>query len=340
MKSILEIPKISVVIIGRNEGERLIRCIKSVQEMCPHGGEVELIYVDTSSTDGSPRHAADLGARVICLQPARPCAAVARNVGWRLATGPLVLFLDGDTILHPDFVVNVLPLFADSTVAVVCGQRREIDLESSVFNRVLDLDWVNPPGPIDYCGGDAMIRRTVLEEIDGYDETLIAGEEPDMCRRMREKGYAIQQVDKPMTEHDLGIHQWGQYWRRATRTGHAYAEVSARYRNTAFPLWARESRQNVIRGLGLLLLGPTAMIAAALWQSWMLALAVVGIYVGLVLRSAYKFRWKGAGLGTMLLYGVHSHLQQIPILLGQLTYWKNRRVGGRQSLIEYKEVST
>jgi len=89
-----------------------------------------------------------------------------------------------------------------------------------------------------------------------------------------------------------------------------------------------------------LLLGPTAMIAAVLWQSSMLALAVVGIYVGLVLRSAYKFRWKGAGLGTMLLYGVHSHLQQIPILLGQLTYWKNRRAGGRQSLIEYKEVST
>jgi cellulose synthase/poly-beta-1,6-N-acetylglucosamine synthase-like glycosyltransferase len=340
MKNILVAPKISVVIIGRNEGERLIRCIKSVKDMCPYGGEVELIYVDTSSNDGSPRHAADLGAQVICLQPVRPCAAVARNAGWRLATGPLVLFLDGDTILHPDFVVNVLPLFDDERVAVVCGQRREINLGSSVFNRVLDLDWVNPAGPTDYCGGDAIIRRAVLEEVAGYDETLIAGEEPDMCRRMREKGYVIQQADRPMTGHDLAIHQWGQYWLRATRTGHAYAEVSARYRNTPLPLWARESRQNVIRGLGLLLLAPTGLVAAILWPSWTPALAVVGIYVALVLRSAYKFRWKGGDPVTMVLYGVHSHLQQIPILLGQLSYWKQRLAGNRQSLIEYKEVST
>jgi cellulose synthase/poly-beta-1,6-N-acetylglucosamine synthase-like glycosyltransferase len=340
MKNILGAPKISVVIIGKNEGERLIRCIKSVQEMSSHGGEVQVIYVDTASSDGSPQHAADLGAQVICLQPVRPCAAVARNAGWSLATGPLVLFLDGDTILHPDFVVNVLPLFNDESVAVVCGQRREIDLESSVFNRVLDLDWVNPAGPTDYCGGDAIIRKAVLDEVEGYDESLIAGEEPDMCRRMREKGYVIQQVDRPMTGHDLAIHRWGQYWRRATRTGHAYAEVSERYRNTPLPLWARESRQNVIRGLGLLLLGPTGLMAAILWPSGAFALAVVGIYGVLVLRSAYKFRWKGADLVTMLLYGVHSHLQQIPILFGQLTYWKKRLAGDRQSLIEYKEVST
>ena len=133
----------------------------------PHGGEVELIYVDTSSTDGSPRHAADLGARVICLQPARPCAAVARNAGWRLATGPLVLFLDGDTILHPDFVVNVLPLFADSTVAV--GMRTTSRNRSRVIGvqSCARSGLGQPSGPIDYCGGDAMIRRTVLEEIDG-----------------------------------------------------------------------------------------------------------------------------------------------------------------------------
>jgi glycosyltransferase involved in cell wall biosynthesis len=336
----LQVTNISVVIIGRNEGERLIRCIKSVKEMRAHGGELELIYVDTSSTDGSPQRAADLGAQVICIHPVRPCAAVARNTGWREASGSLVLFLDGDTILHPDFVVSSLPLFADKNVAVVCGQRREIHPEASMFNRVLDLDWVSPPGPTDYCGGDAIIRRNLLEEVEGYDETLIAGEEPDMCRRMREKGYIIQQVDHPMTGHDLAIHRWGQYWRRATRTGYAYAEVSERYRDTPLPLWSRESRRNVKRGLGLLLLGPTGLFLALLWPSWIPALAVLGIYGALALRSAYKFRWKGGDPVTMLLYGMHSHLQQIPIFIGQLIYLKKRRAGDRQSLIEYKEVST
>src|SRR5262249_8757849 len=148
------------------------------------GGPVELIYVDSASIDGSPERAATYGARVVIVRPERPCAAVGRNAGWQAAAAPLVLFLDGDTVLHPDFVAECLPQFAIPQVAVVWGNRRELYPEASLYIRVLDLDWVYPPGPSEFCGGDALIRRTVLQELGGYDERLIAGEEPEMCRRM------------------------------------------------------------------------------------------------------------------------------------------------------------
>ncbi len=156
-------PVLSVVVIGRNEGERLARCLESVRAMTDPGGPVELIYVDSASTDGSPERAAALGATVMTVRPERPSAALGRNAGWRVAQAPLVLFLDGDTILHPRFVADSLPEFQNPPVTVVWGHRREIHPEASLYNRVLDLDWIYPPGPSEFCGGDALMRREPLE---------------------------------------------------------------------------------------------------------------------------------------------------------------------------------
>ncbi len=119
-------PVLSVVVIGRNEGDRLERCLKSVAAMDPIGGAVEVIYVDSASTDGSAERAAGLGVKVIRVAPERPCAAVGRNAGWKAATAPIMLFLDGDTVLAPGFVVDSLHEFDDPKVAVVSGHRREI----------------------------------------------------------------------------------------------------------------------------------------------------------------------------------------------------------------------
>ena len=331
-------PALSVVVIGRNEGERLTRCIESVKAMRPVDGPVELIYVDSASTDDSVARAEALGARVITVRPERPCAAVGRNAGWRAAAAPFVLFLDGDTVLDPDFVADSLPEFDDPEVTVVWGHRRETRPEASLFNRVLDLDWVYPPGPSEFCGGDALMRRAVLEAVGGYDDRLIAGEEPEMCRRMRAKGYVILHVDRPMTGHDLAMTRWSQYWRRATRTGHAYAEVSDRFRDTDAPMWRREVTRNRAHALVLVALPVLGVALSVALRSWLPAAAALAFLALLVVRSAWRSRWKGGGWWTLLLYGVHSHFQQIPIFLGQLRYARDRRAGRKRGLIEYKEA--
>ena len=81
--------KLSVVVIGRNEGARLRRCLESVHAM-RRDWNMELIYVDSGSSDGSVALAERLGTKTIVLTPLRPSAALGRNAGWRAATGEIL----------------------------------------------------------------------------------------------------------------------------------------------------------------------------------------------------------------------------------------------------------
>ena len=330
------LPVLSVVIICRNEGERLERCILSTQAI--HGWQpAEILYVDSGSTDGSLDLAARLGATVLPLSPGTFTAARARNLGWRNASAELILFLDGDTILNSDFPLAALTeLRKDPTNAAAWGHRREICPCLSIYVRVLDLDWVYPPGETPYFGGDVLIRRAALEAVNGFDETLIAGEEPEMCRRMRNLGWRIQHIDVPMTLHDLAITRFSQYWRRSQRAGYAFAAVSARFRTSSDQFWSGEVWRNRLRGL-FWLLTPVLALAASVA---LLSLVPVAIWLlilfAMAARTAWQYRWKSAPWSTLLLYGFHSHLQQIPILFGQLQFLFNRN----KALMEYKDVTS
>jgi GT2 family glycosyltransferase len=328
-------PVLSVVVIGRNEGERLARCLDSIASMRPIQGFTETIYVDSGSSDGSMERAAQFDVAPISLVSNHPCAAAGRNAGWRTAKAPIVFFLDGDTVLERDFVADSMSEFDDPRIAVVFGHRREIHPQQSLFNRVLDLEWITPPGPADFCGGDALIRREVLERLGGYDERLIAGEEPDLCRRIRAEGYTVLHVDRPMSLHDIAMTRFSQYWRRGLRGGYAYAEVSARYRDTVLPLWSREARRNLLQG-GLMLLiaggAPLLSIAVCSLIPVLIGLAVIAL---LAMRTALRYRWKSTQLTTRLLYGLHSHLVHVPILFGQLKYYMDRYLNKTARLIEY-----
>jgi glycosyltransferase involved in cell wall biosynthesis len=326
---------VSVVVIGRNEGERLRRCLRSVFGM-GRDFALEVIYVDSGSTDGSVALAEAEGAQTIALRPERPSAALGRNAGWNAAKGSIVLFLDGDTVLHPNFVASSLPEFSAPSVAVIWGHRREIHPEQSIFNRTLDLDWVYAPGLAEYCGGDALFRRGILARTNGFDATLIAGEEPELCRRITALGFNILHVDRPMTGHDLAITRWSQYWKRCTRAGHAFAEVAERFRNTDQPFWSGESERNRNRFL-ILAAGLLATIAASIVLRSLLPIAAYFmLFVLFSVRSAWKQSWKTGDRIALLMYGVHSHLQQVPIYFGQLQYKWSRRRGKRLILFEYK----
>lgn len=332
-------PDVSVVVIGRNEGARLERCLRSVEAADWRGVNHEVIYVDSHSVDGSPARAAALGARVLSLGDVKPCAAAARNIGWRAALAPLVLFLDGDTELHPAFVQRAgAVLLSDARLAGVWGHRRESRPQQSIYTRVLDLDWVFAPGRVDYFGGDVLVRREALAQAGGFDDAQVAGEEPELCRRLRALGWEIEHIDAPMTRHDLAITTARAWWTRAERAGLAYAQVADRFKHTEDPLWQREARRNVVHAGALLALPPLALLLLVLQPlaAAALALAVLGLWA----RSARRCRWKCPDEpGLAWAYAAHSHLQQLPILAGQWRWWRLQRRRVAPTLIEYKAAA-
>jgi glycosyltransferase involved in cell wall biosynthesis len=328
-------PALSVVIIGRNEGARLTRCLQSVSEL-ERAFQIEVIYVDSASIDASPQSARDYNAHVVVLSGDGQTAARGRNAGWRCARAEYVLFLDGDTILNPEFPGAALRVLeSDARIAAVWGHRRELHPERSLYNRVLDLDWIYLPGITEYFGGDVVMRRSALIETGGYDPELIAGEEPELGRRLRARGHLIMHIDTPMTLHDLNITRFRQYWLHAVRAGYAYAEISDRFRRTSDPMWREESRRNMARGAVWIMWLCTG-VALAAFRSWGI-LAWIAVLAVLSIRSAWRVRYKAPGRNLLLLlYGLHSHLQQIPVLFGQLQYQRSRRSEKRTGIIEYK----
>lgn len=319
-----------IVAIGRNEGERLQRCLQS---LLPHS--YPIIYVDSGSTDGSVEYARSVGVEVVPLDLTIPfTAARARNAGWRrlIELHPdteFVQFLDGDCELDAGwFVVALDGMATMPTVAVVCGRRRERFPEQTIYNRLCDLEWDTPIGPADACGGDALMRLGALVAAGGYRDDLIAGEEPELCVRLREQGGKVVRLDAEMTLHDAAMTRFSQWWKRNTRAGHAFAEVATTHRASLCRIWAKEVRSNWVWG-GVLPLG-------VLLSCGLLLLPVGLLYVRLYFKIVRNRRQRGDDARTAKLYARYCVLSKIPQALGQWRYVRNRWRGKRTTLIEYK----
>ena len=320
-------PTLAAIVIGRNEGARLVRCLASV---VPAVGRV--VYVDSGSTDGSVAAARGAGAEVIQLDLATPfTAARARNAGIAALRGgappAYVQFIDGDCELQPGWIATA-QAFLDThpRTAIACGRRRERFPEASVWNRLCDREWNTPIGEAKACGGDALIRWTALEEVGGYTPALIAGEEPEMCVRLRARGWQIWRLDAEMTLHDAAMTRLGQWWKRTRRGGHAAAEGMAMHGAPPERHGVAQVRRALIWGLAL----PGVALAGLMVTPWSpaLLLAWPAQVIRLALRDgATRGAWEQA---LFLTLGKSAEA------LGVLEYVVRRSLQKPAGLIEYK----
>jgi GT2 family glycosyltransferase len=313
-------PHVDAVVIGRNEGARLIACLASLR-----GKVGRIIYVDSGSTDDSVAVAQAAGAEVVELDMDRPfTAARARNAGLaRLEGGVFVQVVDGDCTVQPGWISDASAYMSTRPgLAVVCGRRREIAPEASVYNRLINREWDTPIGSAKTCGGDAMMRLEALRDVGGYDDSLIAGEEPDLCLRLRAAGWGIWRLGDEMTLHDARMLRFRQWWQRARRAGHAFAEGAARHGAGPERHWIAETRRALLWGAVLpVLIGLAAMVHP-------LALTLALIYPAQVIRLVrMSDDWQWA-LFTQV--GKFAEAQ------GALGYYLHRFRGRKQDLIEYK----
>ena len=319
--------RIGVVVIGRNEGERLIACLKSVRAAAD-----ATVYVDSGSTDGSVEAAAGLGAQTVRLDLSTPfTAARARNAGYRrlkeIAAPDYVQFIDGDCVLDAGWI-DAAAAFLDREpgVAAACGRRREKFPDRTIYNRLCDREWDTPVGEALSCGGDALIRAAAFDAAGGYRDGLIAGEEPELCVRLRAAGWRVHRLDAEMTLHDIAMTSLGQWMKRASRAGHAYAEVSTLHRGKPENIWGRETA----RALAWSALAPAALAAGAFLHPAGFALLLA--YPAQVARIALR----GGGAPVEWANGALSVLGKFAEAQGVLTYSVNRLTGKKAAIIEYK----
>ncbi|SHF71280.1 Glycosyltransferase, GT2 family [Litoreibacter ascidiaceicola] len=315
---------VGVVVIGRNEGARLIRCLSSVM------GQADfVVYVDSGSSDGSQAAAKELGADVISVDMDLPfTAARARNDGFiHLATKndeiEYVQFIDGDCALNSDWIALAQKYLDEHPrVAVACGRRRERHPTASIYNRLIDQEWDTPVGEAKSCGGDAMMRVTAFQDVSGFNPELIAGEEPELCVRLRADGWTICRLDAEMTLHDAAISKLSQWWKRNRRAGHAYGEGVAMHGRPPENHGVRETRSALIWGVGI----PVTALFGSFLSTWALGLLLA--WPAQVIRLGIR---DGDFSRAFFLT-----LGKLPEAQGILGYYFERWRGKRVSLIEYK----
>lgn len=324
----MNVPRIAAVIIGRNEGARFLDCLASLPATLH-----PVIYVDSGSTDGSVAAARAAGAEVVELDPTRPfTAARARNAGLARLEGDAAEFvqlLDGDCALRAGWVDTAARALRDDPgLAVVCGRRRERHPEASVYNRLCDAEWDTPAGPARACGGDAMMRLAPLRAAGGYRGDLIAGEEPELCVRLRQAGWRIARLGAEMTWHDAGMTRLGQWWRRSRRAGHAYAEGAALHGAAPERHWVRETVRALVWGAAL----PLAAAAALVLAPPLGALLLLA-YPAQVLRLALRWGARRRGAWERAVFTVLGRFAEAQ---GALGCFLSRLSGRRRGLVEYK----
>lgn len=323
---------VGVVIIGRNEGGRLVRCLASVT-----GFPGRVVYVDSGSTDDSVAAATAAGADVVALDMSRPfTAARARNAG--LAElgvhegqdAPLdgvpkyIQFIDGDCEMQPDWLEQGLNfLVSHPEMAVVSGRLRERHPEASIYNALCDEEWNAPVGETHYCGGIAMMRTRALMQTGVFDARMIAGEEPELCLRLQSDGWKIWRLSDEMAIHDAAMMRFGQFWARMRRGGFAYAlwtDMHGRGRNG---LGARLMLRSLFWGAMM----PISILLAAIFVS---PLVLVLLLVYPLQITVFVRRGQSPSSATLLVVGKFAEARGV--LDFYLSKWRGRPLG----LIEHK----
>ncbi|WP_425071655.1 glycosyltransferase [Sagittula sp. S175] len=316
---------VDVVLIGRNEGHRLKAALASVAELAR-----QVVYVDSGSTDDSVAAARAAGAKVVNLDMSTPfTAARARNAGFDALDAPeYVQFIDGDCALVPGYLDKAAAFLDDNPkVGMVTGWRSEIHRDVSLYNQLCDWEWRRPAGTILACGGDMMVRAPLWRAVGGMNPIVIASEDEEICVRFRKAGWLLHRIPEEMTRHDAAMTRFGQWWQRAIRSGHGFAQVGHLHPE----YFARERMRVWTYALVL----PLIALAGFVTQLWLTAFILL-IYLLNYLRTVQGLRRGGMRWSEAWPHAALIALSKFPNLIGMLRYHARRLSGAEMRIIEYK----
>ena len=314
------------VVIGRNEGQRLIKCLESLVCQLDY-----IVYVDSGSTDNSLIEAEKLGVSCVLLDLSLPfTAARARNagaeyLGRKYNNLEYYHFIDGDCELSVTWLDNAIKVFEEKKgVAIVCGRLREKHRNSSVYMRLCDMDWYRSAGFVDSCGGIATYKRASFEAVKGFDSQLMAGEEPELCKRIRENSELILCINSEMGTHDSGMTRFSQWWTRCVKVGFGFMSGSE------WGGWSKQYKSAIFWGLGV----PLILVVSAFFTSG-LSLLGFALYPVQVYRIFRNVQGEGLAWYDKFIYSFFCVLSKFPEAQGVIAFYINK-IKKKNTLIQYK----
>ena len=326
---------IGLVVIGRNEGQRLLLSLQSMQSSrCP------IVYVDSGSSDNSVEIARPLVSCLHQLDPQTPfSAARARNEGFEqlmalFPTLQFIQFVDGDCVICEGWLAAAAAAMQqDNKRAAIVGHLQELNPELSVYNRMCAMEWRSPAGDLTNfgaLGGISMIRADVFKQLGGFKANVIAGEDSEFGVRLSLAGYKVTKIDHLMAIHDANMTTFQQWWKRAVRGGHAIGQRSDLNGNTVAQDCVKERKSTLVWGVFLPILALFLLIFAGPWS-----LLILFAYVFLAAKVYFYRRKQGENSRDALTYAQYMPFVKMANGLGLLKFYVNKTKHSYE-IIEYK----
>jgi len=177
---------VSVILPTKNSEDTIRTCLKSVREQ--NYPNIGVIVIDACSSDSTREIAENFGAKIIVSKTGR---SIARNIGARKAAGEWILFLDSDMELDSSVIEECVKEIGKGSDAVIIP---EISVGEGFWAKCKALE------KRCYIGDDLIeaarfFRRSVFENMGGYDAELEAGEDWDLNQRLSKAGYRIGRIN-------------------------------------------------------------------------------------------------------------------------------------------------
>ncbi len=195
---------ISVIMICRNQNWNIARLIESVLQETASFPNTQITLLDSLSTDSTVEIARRYPINILRFLPgARLTPNIGRYIGHSVSQGDYLLLLDGDMQLSRGWVQQALAVFAaQPQVAVITGATVDVPKNSdTVVEDESQLPAAPAQIPLTFIGGAGMYRRAVLDKIGTFNPWLKSEGEPELCIRIRQKGYQVMMLDRPMVYH-------------------------------------------------------------------------------------------------------------------------------------------
>lgn len=287
--------QLTAVIIGRNEEQFIAKSIRSVLAAQPLLAGIEVIFVDSASTDRSVEIASEFPIRILQLRREWPlCVAAGRYIGYVHSHGDYILFLDGDAEVDKDWLAEAIA-FMDKRFeyGAIAGVLDEvyITLENVHVGGEVNVFRQNLAKPFIECktlGGIALYRRTALEKSGTVNPHLPTAEDHELCLRLRNAGYKLVKLPSRMavkyTEKRDTLHEIVRRSRTRMYDYGAVIRYSAQYgAGTQYVLDTIPYIVTFSLTIGLFLIAiPIALYFNALW---LVAIAAAGLFTLIVIKK-------------------------------------------------------